>query len=145
MRWVHKRRSYMLTVGNVAAKVFADDDMPGGPVAAVDLLLDIRRNVLLDVVLSEGGSGDVDDLLLHLFRHINVLDDGLWCIGHDTVCGRGHFVFVGHGGMGQVSQGMRAFDRGGTWSAAAPRMSAILRPRVLLSLLIHVSADYMGP
>ena len=38
------------TVGDIAAKVLADDDVPGGAVAAVELLLDLCGDVLLDVV-----------------------------------------------------------------------------------------------
>src|SRR6266404_128696 len=50
------------TVSDIAPKVLADDDVPGGPVAPVQLLLDLRGDVLLDVVLFEGGRGDVDAL-----------------------------------------------------------------------------------
>ena len=38
---------------HVAAKVLADDDVPGWAVSAVELLLDLRGDVLLDVVLFE--------------------------------------------------------------------------------------------
>ena len=34
-----------LTMGNVRAKVLADDDVPGGPVAFIELLLDLRGDV----------------------------------------------------------------------------------------------------
>ena len=38
-------------VGHIGAEVTADDAMPGGVVLLVELLLDVRRDVLLDVVL----------------------------------------------------------------------------------------------
>ena len=47
------QRERALTMGNVRAKVLADDDVPGGPVAFIKLLLDLRGDVLLDVVLLE--------------------------------------------------------------------------------------------
>ena len=65
------------TVGNVAPKIFADDDVPGSTMALVKLLLDLRRDVLLDVVLFEGTRGDVYALLLHLLAHVDVFDDRL--------------------------------------------------------------------
>ena len=62
---------------HVAAKVLADDDVPGWAVSAVELLLDLRGDVLLDVVLLEGGRGDVYALLLHLLTHVDIFYDGL--------------------------------------------------------------------
>ena len=62
---------------NVGAKVLPNDDVPGGPVAFIELLLDLRGDVLLDVVLFERGGRDVDRLLLHLLAHVDVLDDRL--------------------------------------------------------------------
>ena len=64
-------------MGDIASKVFADDDVPGGVEASVELLLDLRGDVLLDVVLLERGARDVDGLLLHLLAHVDVLDHGL--------------------------------------------------------------------
>ena len=65
------------TVGDIAPKVPADDDVPGGTVALVKLLLDLCGDVLLYVVLFEGARGDVDALLLHLLAHVDVFDDRL--------------------------------------------------------------------
>ena len=64
-------------VRDVAAKVPADDAVPRGVVLLVELLLDVGRDVLLDVVLFEGLRGAVDGVLLHLLGHVRVLDDGL--------------------------------------------------------------------
>jgi len=64
-------------VRDVAAEVSADDAVPRGVVLLVELLLDIGRDVLLDVVLFEGLRGAVDGVLLHLLGHVRVLDDGL--------------------------------------------------------------------
>jgi len=73
-------------VRHVAAKVAADDAVPRGVVLLVKLLLDERRNVLLDVVLLEGLCGAVDGVLLHVLRHVGVLDHCL-AVCHD-VCVR---------------------------------------------------------
>jgi len=68
-------------VGDVGAEVAAHDAMPGGVVLLVELLLDVRGNVLLDVVLLEGLGGAVDGVLLHLLGHVRVLDHG-FALGH---------------------------------------------------------------
>lgn len=85
-------------MGNVAPKVFADDDVPGRTMEPVKLLLDLRRDVLLDVELFESSRGDVHALLLHLFGHVDVFDDRL---GSSTAgpcyTARAHF---GGGGSG---------------------------------------------
>src|SRR5580698_6929512 len=65
------------TMSHIAPKVLANDDVPGGPVASVKLLLDLRSDVLLDIVLFEGSRGHVDALLLQVLAHIDVLDDRL--------------------------------------------------------------------
>jgi len=64
-------------VGDVAAEVAADDAMPGGVVLFVELLLDEGGDVLLDVVLLQGLGGAVHSVLLHVLRHVGILDDGL--------------------------------------------------------------------
>jgi len=73
-------------VRDVAAKVAPDDAVPGGVVLLVKLLLDVRRNVLLDVVFLKGLCGAVDGVLLHVLRHVGVLDYCL-AVRHD-VCVR---------------------------------------------------------
>jgi hypothetical protein len=90
------------TVGDVAPKVFADDDVPGGTVAPVKLFLNLRGDVLLDVVFFEGGRSDVDALLLHVLVHVDVLDGRLGagatsCTADAGVGGSGGCVeFFGH-------------------------------------------------
>merc|ERR1711976_115771 len=64
-------------VGDVAAEVTADDAVPCGVVFLVELLLDVGGDVLLDVVFLESLGGAVDGVLLHVLRHVGVLDYGL--------------------------------------------------------------------
>lgn len=101
----HASETRTLTVGDVAPKVLADDDVPGRSELLVKLLFDLCGNVFLDVVLFESSGGDVDGHLLHLFTHIDVLDDGLgeagtvfaWDGRVVGIGGRG-IDFLGHGG-----------------------------------------------
>lgn len=92
-------------MGNVAPEVSANDDVPGRAVALVKLLLDLRRDVLLDVVLLESRRGNIHALLLHLLAHVDVLDDrfgspaarGIGCTAYTCVGGSGRCVnFFGH-------------------------------------------------
>ena len=64
-------------VCNVRAEVPADDAVPGRVVLLVELLLDEGGNILLDVELFEGLGGDIDGVLLHIFSHVSVLNNGL--------------------------------------------------------------------
>lgn len=64
-------------VGDVGAEVAADDAVPGGVVLLVELLLDVRGDVLLDVELLHGLGGDLGRVGLHVLGHVSVLDDGL--------------------------------------------------------------------
>lgn len=61
-------------VCNVAAKISAHDTMPGRIIFLVKFLLDIGSDVLLYVVLLHGLCGAVNGILLHVLRHVCVLD-----------------------------------------------------------------------
>uniref|UniRef100_A0A8C2TNM8 Dynein light chain n=1 Tax=Coturnix japonica TaxID=93934 RepID=A0A8C2TNM8_COTJA len=67
----------------VAAKVSANNAVPSWVVFLVKFLpaalylLDVRRNVLLDVVLLQCLRSALHSVLLHLLRHVRVLDHGL--------------------------------------------------------------------
>uniref|UniRef100_A0A3B4WGY9 Uncharacterized protein n=1 Tax=Seriola lalandi dorsalis TaxID=1841481 RepID=A0A3B4WGY9_SERLL len=63
-------------VCDVRAKVAADDAVPGGVVLLVKLLLDVRGQVLLDVVLLQRLRRAVDGVLLHVLGHVCILDHG---------------------------------------------------------------------
>lgn len=74
-------------VCHVGAKVPADDAMPGGVVPFVEFFLDVRRNVLFDVVLFQGLRRTVHRVLLHLFAHVGVLDHCLTIAHFAAVAG----------------------------------------------------------
>ena len=64
-------------VGHIGAEVTSDNCVPGGVVLLVEFLLDEGGDVLLNVVALKGLSANVDSVLLHIFGHVGVLDDGL--------------------------------------------------------------------
>ena len=72
-------------VRDVRPKVPADDAVPRRVVLLVKLLLDVGRNVLLNVVLLQGLRGAVHRVLLHLLGHVRVLDHRL-PLGHLVLC-----------------------------------------------------------
>uniref|UniRef100_A0A8C2KNJ9 Dynein light chain n=1 Tax=Cyprinus carpio TaxID=7962 RepID=A0A8C2KNJ9_CYPCA len=63
-------------VSHVAAEVPPHDAMPGGVVLFVELLQG-SGDVLLDVVLLERLRCTLHSVLLHLLRHVRILDHGL--------------------------------------------------------------------
>lgn len=71
-------------VCNVAAKISAHNTMPGRVVFLVKFLLDIGSNVLLYVVLLHSLRGAVNGILLHVLRHVCILDHGLPVRHRDT-------------------------------------------------------------
>ena len=64
-------------VGDVGSEVASDDAVPGGVVLLVELLLDVGGDVLLDVVFLQRLGRAVDGVLLHLLRHVRVLEHRL--------------------------------------------------------------------
>lgn len=71
-------------VCNVAAKISAHDTMPGRIIFLVKFLLDIGSDVLLYVVLLHSLCGAVNSILLHVLRHVCVLDHCLPVRHRDT-------------------------------------------------------------
>merc|ERR1719487_1648411 len=64
-------------MGNVRAKVSTYNAMPGWVVFLVELFLDESCDILFDIELLEGLSGDINSILLHILRHISVLNNCL--------------------------------------------------------------------
>jgi len=64
-------------VCDVRTEVPADDAMPRRVVFFVEFLLDVCRDVFLDVVFLEGLRGAVHGVLLHVLGHVRIFDDGL--------------------------------------------------------------------
>jgi len=62
-------------VRHVGAEVPPHNTVPGRVVLFVELLLDVGRDVLLDVVLLQSLRGTVDSILLHLLGHVGIFDD----------------------------------------------------------------------
>jgi hypothetical protein len=93
-------------MSDITAKVLADDDMPSSAVSSIEFLLDKGCDIFLDGIFLECRVCDINRLLLELFAHVNVLDDGLGARrdGGDTaggsVYGGGFYFNVGHGGGG---------------------------------------------
>uniref|UniRef100_A0A9L0SAH1 Dynein light chain n=2 Tax=Equus TaxID=9789 RepID=A0A9L0SAH1_HORSE len=69
-------------VCNIAAKISAHDTMPA--TALLAHLLDIGSNVLLYVVLLHSLRGAVNSILLHVLRHVCILDHCLPVRHRDT-------------------------------------------------------------
>lgn len=61
-------------VGDIRAKVTTNDTVPRGVVFLVEFLLNEGCDVLFDVVLVQCLDRCVDGIVLHLFRHISILD-----------------------------------------------------------------------
>lgn len=61
-------------VSDVRAEVSTYDAVPGRVVFFVELLLDVRRDILFDVELLDRLGGAVDRVLLHVLTHVRILD-----------------------------------------------------------------------
>ena len=64
-------------VGDVGTEVSSHNAMPGWVVLLVELLLDEGSDILLDVELLESLGRDIDSILLHVLRHVSILDNSL--------------------------------------------------------------------
>jgi hypothetical protein len=64
-------------MSHITTKILPDNHMPRRPVLLIEIFLHARRDVLLDVVLLQGGGRDFDRVRCHLLRHIRVFDDRL--------------------------------------------------------------------
>jgi hypothetical protein len=64
-------------VSDVTSEVTAHDAMPSWIVFLVELLLDVRRDVLLNVIFLQSVGSDIHGILLHLLRHISILNNRL--------------------------------------------------------------------
>ena len=62
-------------VGDIWAEVTANNAVPCWVVLFVEFLLDVGGNVLFNVVLLQRLGGTVNRVLLHVLRHISVLND----------------------------------------------------------------------
>lgn len=71
-------------MSDVGSEVPAYDTVPCGIVLLVELFLDECSNIFLNVEFLKGLIGGVNCILLHLFVHVCVLDDGF-------ALGCGHF------------------------------------------------------
>lgn len=82
-------------VGHVRAEVSSDDAVPGWVILFIEFLLDVRGNILrkqrvstwqggrrrggryfFDVIFLEGLGCTINGILLHILRHISILNDG---------------------------------------------------------------------
>mgnify|MGYP006983109366 CR=1 FL=1 len=62
-------------VGDIRSEVATNNAVPGGAVLLVKLLLDVSCNILFDVELLQSLSCTIDCILLHVLRHVSILDD----------------------------------------------------------------------
>ena len=89
--------------GAVCAAGLTDDAVPCGVVFLVELLLDVCGHVSLDAILGQCGGGNIDRLLLHLLRHVRILDHSTTQIRH-----RGHGTDERREGKGRKEKGRQA-------------------------------------
>merc|ERR1739848_833049 len=69
-------------MSNVRTEISTGDAMPSWIVLLVELFLDVRGNVLFNVMLLNGLRGYVNSVLLHILRHVSVFHDSFASIGH---------------------------------------------------------------
>ena len=85
-------------VGHVASEVTSDDAVPCWVVLFVELLLDVGSDVLFNVVLLQSLGGAVHGILLHVLRHISILDHG-FAVSHGDFCNTEEGKFLKHCGV----------------------------------------------
>jgi hypothetical protein len=65
----------------ITTKISAHNCVPRGVILFVELFLDVRSNIFLDVELLHRLCGAVNGVLLHILGHVCVLDHG-FAVGH---------------------------------------------------------------
>ena len=78
------------------------DAVPGGVALLVKLLLDMGRNVLLYIILFQCLSSTLHRVLLHLLRHIGILDYSLSVTNGYQGAGAGRLQRSPGGGAGEA-------------------------------------------
>ena len=58
---------------HVGSEVSSNNTMPSRTVLLVELLLDVRRDVLLNIVLLQSLRSHIYSILLHILRHVGIL------------------------------------------------------------------------
>ena len=92
---------------HITTEVSAHNAVPGRVVLLVKLLLDMGRNILLDVVLLQRLGSALHRVLLHLFRHVCIFD---------------HRLPVAHGYRGAEASRLLRAPREGAGAAQAAEM-----------------------
>lgn len=87
---------------HITTEVPPHDAVPGGVVLLVKLLLDMGRNVLLYIILFQCLSSTLHRVLLHLLRHIGILDYGLSVTHGYQGAGAGRLQRSPGGGAGEA-------------------------------------------
>jgi hypothetical protein len=72
-------------MSHVGSEVSSYDTVPGWVEFLVKLFFDVGSNVFFDVEFLEGDICTIDGILLHLFVHIGMLDDG-FSFGCGHIC-----------------------------------------------------------
>lgn len=98
---------------DVAAKISAHDTMPGRIIFLVKFLLDIGSNIFLYVILLHSLCGAVNSILLHVLRHVCILDYCLPVRHRDTSPRRVRPGPGVGGGCGERREGPRQGRRQG--------------------------------
>lgn len=71
-------------MGNIRSKVATNNAVPGRIVFFVELFLDIRSDILLDVELFERMHRTINSILLHVLCHVGILYHCFTTFRHDS-------------------------------------------------------------